>query len=127
MTDLVHASKIPNLKPESFAFLCYVVNDYTGLKHEDMMFIPYETEFAKVKTSHVMKLMSEKQGSLEFWIVETHGEPAAIAIRNIDLNGDIEPTGFIQFVMRPYSQEGVLKAIHQLPIPTLGDADKVVH
>lgn len=116
-SQLVHACEIPNLKPESVAFLSYVVGDVSGLPFSEMNFLPFEADFAKVKATHLLKLVDNSSGrSLEFWIIAKDDQPMAVAVREVDGDGVITPTGFVQFVMRPYCQESCLEAIKDLPI-----------
>ena len=116
-----HIKDIATIKPESVAFISYVMADY-NVPFDALITTTVDIPFAKAVIKHAMLFYAETE--MGFRVMEAlivyagadEGVASALIIRAFN-DGvlDEDSVAFIQFVMHPYHREQVVKTIKALP------------
>ena len=131
-SDKKHIADIDTIKPESVAFVAYIMTSDYGIAFNELVARKVNIPFAKAVIKQAMFFVADaedgKQRVLEALFVYAgldEGKASALIVRVFN-DGvlDEESVGFYQFLMRPYSLPDVLKAIKTLPQVSLADVDQ---
>ena len=118
---MTHITDIPTIKPESVAFISYVMADY-NIPFDALITTPVNIPFAKAVIKHAMLFYAETE--MGFRVMEAlivyagvdEGMASALIVRRFDHGVlDEDSVAFVQFVMHPYHREQVLKTIKAVP------------
>ena len=118
---MTHIKDIPTIKPESVAFISYVMADY-NIPFDALTATPVNIPFAKAVIKHAMLFYAETE--MGFRVMEAlivyagvdEGMASALIVRRFDHGVlDEDSVAFVQFVMHPYHREQVLKTIKAVP------------
>ena len=127
-----HIADIDTIKPESVAFVSYILNSDYDITFNALSATEVDIPFAKAVIKQAMLFVADaedgKQRVLEALFIYAgidKGKASALIVRVFN-DGvlDEESVGFYQFLMRPYSLPDVLKAIKTLPQVSLADVDQ---
>ena len=128
-----HIADIDTIKPESVAFVSYILNSDYGIAFNALLATEVDIPFAKAVIKQAMLFVADaedgKQRVLEALFIYAgidKGKASALIVRVFN-DGvlDEESVGFYQFLMRPYSLPDVLKAIKTLPQIKCCDVDNI--